>query len=263
MLLENKVAIITGGARGMGRGIALKFAEEGCSAVITDVLDAVAPKTVEEVKKKGREAIFIHCDVSDCSPIKSMVSQAIARFKKIDIMVNCAGIGTPPRTLEDTTEEEWDRVVDINTKGTFFCCQAIAPHMKANNAGNIINIISLAALGGGPMSIHYAASKAGALTVTRCVAAALAPYNIRCNAIMPGMIRTDMSAVFAGPGVKDVDAFYAGMAKGVALGRIGTTDDIASAALFFASELSSYITGDAISVGGGGSRAGGGPRAAE
>jgi 3-oxoacyl-[acyl-carrier protein] reductase len=259
MLLADKVAIITGGARGMGGGIALRFAEEGCSAVIADVLDAEAKRTVEDIRKKGRDAIFVRCDVSDRHQVKDMVSRAISKFKKVDILVNSAGIGTPPRTLEDTSEEEWDRVVDINMKGTFLCCQAIAPHMKENNSGNIINIVSLAALGGGAMSIHYAASKAGALSVSRCVASALAPYNIRVNAILPGMIRTDMSAVFAGPEVKDVDAFYAKMAKGVALGRIGTTDDIASAALFLASEQSSYITGDSISLGGGGMRMGGGP----
>lgn len=209
-----------------------------------------------EVKKRGKDAIFVKCDVSDVWQVKDMVNQAINKFGKIDIMANCAGMGTPPRPFLETTEEEWDKVIDINMKGMFFCCQAIAPHMMKNNSGNIINIVSLAALGGMPNSIHYAASKAGALSVSRCVAASLSPYNVRVNAILPGMIRTGMSAVFAGPNVKDVDAFYVNMAKGQALGRIGTTDDIASAALFLASDMSSYITGDAISVGGGGGRMG-------
>ncbi len=258
MLLKDRVAIITGGSRGMGRAIALRFAGEGCSSVIADVRDKEGERTVGEVKKKGKDAIYVHCDVTDSGQVKDMVARAIDKFGKVDIMVNCAGIGTKPTMLNDISEEEWDRVVDINMKGTFLCCQAIAPHMKENNSGNIINVVSLVALDASPNSIHYAASKAGALSVSRCIATALAPYNVRVNIIHPGMIRTDMSAVFAGPDVKDVDAFYTQMAKGVRLGRIGTTDDIASAALFLASEESSYITGDSIAVGGGGIQMGGG-----
>jgi len=250
ILLENQVAIITGGSSGMGRGIAYKFAEEGCSSVIVDVNEAGGKETVDEVIKRGKEAIFIKCDVSNSAQVKSMVEQAINKFKKIDILVNCAGMGTPGRPLLETTEEEWDRVVAINMKGMFLTCQAIAPHFMENKSGNIINIVSLAALGGTPVSIHYAASKAAALSISRSIAAALVSYNVRVNTINPGMIRTGMSAVFAGD-VEDVDAFYDMMAQGQAMGRIGTPEDIANAALFFASELSSYTTQDAIAVGGG------------
>jgi NAD(P)-dependent dehydrogenase (short-subunit alcohol dehydrogenase family) len=264
MLLQEKVAIITGGARGMGRAIALRFADEGCSSVIVDILDNEGVRTIEEIKEKGRDTIFIHCDVSDSRQVKDMVTQAIGKFKKIDIMVNCAGIGTNPTPLEETTEEEWDRVMDINCKGTFLCIQAIASHFKENKYGKIINIVSVAAFESGAVNFHYHASKAAQWSVTRSAAAALAPYNVCVNAIHPGMILTDMSAVFSGPGVKDVVAHQTAMAqRSVPLKRMGTTEDIAKAASFLASEESSYITGDSICVSGGSglfsSGPGGGP----
>jgi cyclopentanol dehydrogenase len=252
MLLKDKVAIIAGGARGMGGAIALKFADEGCSSVIADVLDQPGAKTVEEVKNKGRDAVYIHCDVSDSRQVNDMVNQTVTRFKKIDIMVITAGIGTNPTPLEDITDEKWDRVMDVNCKGTFLSIQAIAPHMKQNRSGNIICIVSVAGTVGSPMNWHYHASKAAQLSVARCAAALLAPFDVRVNVIHPGMILTDMSAVFSGPGVKDVVAHQTGMARrGIPLRRIGTTEDIARAALFLASEESSYITGDSIFVSGG------------
>jgi NAD(P)-dependent dehydrogenase (short-subunit alcohol dehydrogenase family) len=254
--LANKAAIIAGGARGMGGAIALRFADEGCSAVIADVLDAEGEKTAEAIRKKGRDAIFVHCDVSDSRQVRDMVSKAISKFSKIDIMVDSAGIGAPPTSLEDISDEDWDRVVDVNMKGTFLLSQAIAPHMKENNSGNIINIVSVAATMSSAGAIHYAASKAGAWSVSRCIASALASYNIRVNAILPGVISTDMSAVFAGHDITDVDAFYAQVAKSVPLGRIGTTADIAALALFLASDESSYIAGESISINGGGARPG-------
>ncbi len=252
MQLENRVAVITGGARGMGGAIALKFADEGCDSVIMDMLPKEASSTVNEVVKKGRQAIYIHCDVSNSRQVKDAIAQSIEKFKKIDILVNCAGIGTGPTPLEDTTEEEWDRVMNINCKGTFLTIQAIAPHMKANNYGKIINIVSVAAFENGAVNFHYHASKAAQWSVSRSAAAALAPYNVCVNTIHPGMILTDMSAVFSGPGVKDVVAHQNGMAEQmVPLKRMGTTEDIARAALFLASEESSYVTGDSICVSGG------------
>jgi NAD(P)-dependent dehydrogenase (short-subunit alcohol dehydrogenase family) len=262
MLLANKVAIIAGGARGMGGAIALKFADEGCSSIIADVLDEPGEKTVAEIKKKGRDAMYVHCDVSNGRQVREMVEKSLAKFKKIDSLVVSAGIGSNPTPLEELTEEKWDRMLDINCKGTFLCIQAIAPHMMKNNSGNIICIVSVAALGGSPVNWHYHASKAGQLSVARSAAALLAPYDVRVNVIHPGMVLTDMSAVFSGPGVKDVVAQQTGMAqRGVPLRRLGTTEDIAKAALFLASDESSYITGDSIFVSGGsGLISTGGPR---
>jgi 3-oxoacyl-[acyl-carrier protein] reductase len=251
MQLKDRVAIISGGARGMGRAVALRFADEGCSSVIADMLDADAAQTVEMITKKGRQAMAVHCDVSNGKSVKEMVEKALQKFKKIDIMVNCAGIGRPPRFINDISEEEYDRVVGVNMKGIFLCCQAIVPHMKANNFGKIINISSLAGIAPAPMSLDYAAAKAGALVITQDLALECAKYHINVNAVLPGMIRTAMTADFAPPVIKDLDAFMGKLAEGIPLRREGTVEDIASAVLFFASEESSYITGDRLCVGGG------------
>jgi 3-oxoacyl-[acyl-carrier protein] reductase len=251
MLLKDRVAIITGGARGMGRAIALRFASEGCSSVIADVLDKEGARTVAAVKQAGKDAIYVHCDVTSCAQVRDMVAKAIAQFKKVDIMVNCAGIGKPPKLINDISEEEYDQVIAVNMKGIFLCLQAIAPHMKENNYGKIINISSLAGISPAPTSIHYAAAKAGAKHLSNCFALEMARYNVCVNAILPGMIRTDMTRDFAPTTVKDLDAFMGELTKGIPLKREGTVEDIASAALFLASEESSYITGDSICIGGG------------
>ncbi|UCD08212.1 MAG: SDR family oxidoreductase [Dehalococcoidales bacterium] len=252
MILQDKVAFITGGARGMGRAIAMRYADEGCDSVIVDVLDKEGEQTVGDIKAKGRDAIYLHCDVSNSAQVKETVEKAIEKFGKIDILNNCAGVGTNPTPFEATTEEEWDRVMNINCKGTFLTILAVAPYMKKQKSGKIMNIVSVAAFETGAMNVHYHASKAAQASVTRSAAADLAPYNVCVNMIHPGMVLTDMSAVFSGPGVKDVEAHQRGMAQNmVPLKRIGTTEDIAKAALFLASPEADYITGDSICVSGG------------
>ena len=256
MILKDKVAVITGGARGMGRAVALKFADEGCSSVIVDLRDEPAKKTVEEIKKKGRDAIYVRCNVADRAAVYSMVKQAINKFKKIDIMVNCAGIARANEaeagvSFFDIDDEDWNKPMDVNCKGILYCCQAMGAHMKENRSGSIINVVSIAALTPGPGALAYTTSKAAALHVSTSVALELAPYRIRVNALLPGMIRTDMTAVFAGPNVKDLDTHMAMLTRNNPLGREGTTEDIANVALFLASDQSSYVTADRICVGGG------------
>ena len=252
MLLPGKVAIITGGARGMGRAIARRYSSEGCSIVIADLLDVEANMTIDGIHSKGGKAIYVKCDVTNSSQVRNVITQAIEKFGKIDTLVNCAGIGTKPTTLEETTEEDWDRVMAVNCKGTFLFIQGVAPHMKKNNYGKIVNIVSVAAFDYGGVNFHYFASKAAQASVARTAAVALAPYNVCVNSIHPGMVLTDMSAVFSGPGIKDVAAHQQEMAQSnVPFKRLGTPEDIASAALFLASEESSYITGDSLCVSGG------------
>jgi 3-oxoacyl-[acyl-carrier protein] reductase len=249
MLLPNRNAIITGGSRGMGRAIALKFAEEGCSSMIADVLDAEARKTTEELSQRGSKAFFAHCDVSDDRQVQAMVDEAISKLGKIDILVNCAGVGSNPKYINDISNEEWDRVLNINLKGVFFCCRAIVPHMKENKEGKIINVASLAAFAPPGIMVHYSASKGGVMTLTTGLALEMAPFNVRVNAILPGFIRTDMVADFSG--VADIEAVCANLAKIAPMKKVGTPEDIANTALYLASDLSSYVTAGGVIVGGG------------
>jgi len=252
MLLSDRVAIITGGAKGIGRGIALQFAREGCSIVIADVAAEEAKKTIEEVSAAGSEAIFVTCDVTSNSQVQDMVKQTIAKFKKVDILVNNAGGLFQSRwTIEDVTEEQWDKVMDLNLKSQFLACKAVVPHMKEMKYGRIINLSSIGAISPPTSVIHYHSAKAGVLGLTCNLAVELAPFNICVNAIMPGPIRTAFWDPLTSE-LSDEDAFFADVARNeVPLQRIGTPQDIAGAALYLASELSSYVTGGTITVSGG------------
>jgi 3-oxoacyl-[acyl-carrier protein] reductase len=254
VLLADKVAIITGGAVGIGRGIALKFADEGCSIVIADISAVNGKKTAKDVSQKGRESIFMPCDVTDSHQVQDMVSRAIDKFGKVDILVNNAGgvpDVTPGGSIVDITDEQWNRVIDLNLKSAFLCCRAIVPHMKENKYGKIINLSSIGAIQPSDSVIHYHSAKAGIIGLTCNLAFDLAPYNICVNAIMPGPIRTPFWEPVT-RGIADKDALFAEIArKNVPLQRIGTPEDVAGAALFLASELSSYVTGETIYVSGG------------
>ena len=249
--LSGRVAIITGSSRGIGRGIALKFADEGCSIVISDILAEEAKRTLEEVLKKGREAVFIQCDVSDSHQVQDMVDQTIRKFGKVDILVNNAAIGAIIKTITEISEGEWDRLLAINLKGVFLCCKAVVPHMKEKKWGKIINISSMAAIAPPAPNIDYSSSKSGVLGLTLDLALELAPFNVCVNAILPGAIPTDMWNPLLPPEINKED-FFAEVGKSVApMQRVGTPEEVAGAALFLASDLSSYVTGDRILVGGG------------
>jgi 2-hydroxycyclohexanecarboxyl-CoA dehydrogenase len=246
MLLADRVAIVTGGAKGIGRGIALKFAEEGGSVAIADINQDAANDTLSEILKKGRQGLAIQCDATKSQQVRDVVDKVISKFGKIDILVNNAG-GLPSRApVEDMTEEEWDSVVALNLKSGFLFLKYVVPHMKAKRYGKIINISSLGATAPPSSNIHYHSGKAGVLGMTIDQAQSLAPFNICVNAILPGPIRTE----FFGSRVTD-DDFFANLGKTVPLRRVGTPEDIAGAALFLASELSSFVTGISIPVTGG------------
>jgi len=250
MLLSDRVAIVTGGGRGIGRSISLKFAEEGCSVVIVDVLADAAEKTVGDIAGTGSTGLFIRCDVSKNDEVQAMVEQVIGRFGKIDILVNNAGTGAVPKPIADVSESEWDKTLSVNLKGVFLCCKAVVPHMKEKKYGKIINMSSVAAIS--PVSpVSYTASKGGVLTFTIDLAMELAALNICVNAILPGLTRTDMATELVPPG-RNADEYYDELAKIlVPMKRLGKPEDIAGVALFLASDLSGYVTGDRIIVGGG------------
>jgi 3-oxoacyl-[acyl-carrier protein] reductase len=246
MMLSGKAAIVTGAAKGIGRGIALKFAAEGCSVTIADINAEAANKTLEDIEKKGGKALAIQCDVTNSSQVRAVVDQTNAKFGKVDILVNNAG-GLPSRfPVEKMPEEEWDKVIALNMRGGFLFCKYVVAQMKERRSGRIINISSLGATSPPTSNFHYHAGKAGVLGMTVDLAVDLAPYGICVNAIIPGPIRTE----FFGALVND-DAFFKEFGKTVPLQRAGTPDDIAGAALFFASDLASWITGEALRVSGG------------
>lgn len=250
-LLSNRVAVITGGARGIGRGIALKFAGEGCSIVVSDVLVDEGERTVREVLNEGKEGVFVKSDVSNSGQVESMIDQVITKFGRVDILVNNAGIGGIPKSITEISEEEWDRLLSINLKGYFLCCKAVVPYMKNRGFGKIINISSMAAVSPPAPTIHYSAAKAGVLGLTFDLALELAPFNICVNAILPGAIPTDMWNPAIPPGINKEDFFKEVGKMASPMQRVGTPEDVAGAALFLASDLSGYVTGDRILVGGG------------
>ena len=248
----SRVAVVTGGAVGIGRGITLKFAEEGCSVVVADIDAVEGKKTAGEVSKKGGEGIFVPCDVTASRQVRDMVGKAISEFGKIDILVNNAGgVPDPKGSLDEVSEEQWDRSLNLNLKSVFLCCQAVVPHMKKKKYGRIINISTLGAVHPAVSVVHYHAAKAGVLGLTYNLAFELASFNISVNAILPGPIRTP----FWEPVTRDIpdkDAYFAEIAKKeVPMQRVGTPEDIAGAALFLASELSAFVSGETINVGGG------------
>jgi len=252
MLLDNRVAVITGGATGMGRAMAFKFAAEGCSVVISDIAGPQGKKTVDEISKMGGNAFFIRCDVTNNSQVQEMVNAAIRKFSKIDILVNNAGALGTMWSLEEVTEEDWDRIIDLNLKSVFLCSKAVVPHMKEKKYGRIVNISSLGAVNPPRPVVHYHAAKAGVISLTQNLAIELVSFNILVNAIVPGPIRTE----YYGPRIKNMteeqrEAYFVAKGKTAPMQRMGKPEEIAAVALFLVTEPSSYITGEAINVGGG------------
>lgn len=254
MLLKDRVAIVTGGSKGIGKAICLKFAGEGCEVVVNARHIEDARKVADDVKALGRKSLAIAADVSDSKSINDMVARTIKEFGKIDILVNNAGGISLAKegSIEHTSEEDWDRIVGINLKGQFLCCRAVVPYMKKNNYGKIINVSSMGAIHPPAPIVHYHSAKGGVLGLTSNLAFELAHSNITVNAILPGPIRTEFfTEMLKEMTEEEGKAFFKMLDNKVPMGRMGLPEEVAGVALFLASELSSYVTGEAINVGGG------------
>lgn len=242
MELKDKVAIITGSKQGIGLGIAKAFAKEGCKVVINSRDSEGCGKAVEEIRSLGAEAISVVCDVSIKEEVDNMINKTVENFGKLDILVNNAGI-FPYKAFEQMSEEDWDKVLDVNLKGTFLCSQAAVEVMQPGS--KIVNISSIASMIGFEQLVHYCASKGGMNGFTRALALELAPKKINVNGIAPGAVET--------PGVIDnmTEELKQQTEQSIPWKRMGVPEDIAHAAVFLASSKSDYIIGQTIVIDGG------------
>lgn len=246
--LNNKVALVTGARRGMGKADAIALARQGAKVVVTDINLDECQKVVDEIRSFGQEALAFKMDVADKNEIDEVFTKTVEKFGKLDILVNNAGIYFPKIALE-MTEEEWDKMIDINLKGQFLCSQRAAKEMAKNKWGRIINIASVASgqVGKGIFGgSHYTASKGGIIAMSESLAIEFAPLGINVNTIAPGAIDTPMIQDVKMP-KEEVEAFLAQ----IPLKRFGTPEEIAAMVVFLASEESSYITGATFYVDGG------------
>ena len=246
--LKNKVALVTGARRGMGKADALILAKQGAKVAVTDIDLEECKQVVEEIKKAGGEAMAFKMNVSDKAEVDKVFDEVIKKWGRLDILVNNAGVFLPKMAL-DMTETDWDKTLDINLKGQFLCAQRAAKEMAKNKWGRIINIASIASggVGVGVMAgSHYSASKGGIIGMSETMAIEWAPLGINVNVIAPGAIDTPMIQE-AGMSKEAMDAFLAG----VPMKRMGEADEIASAVVFLGSEEASYIAGATLVVDGG------------
>jgi NAD(P)-dependent dehydrogenase (short-subunit alcohol dehydrogenase family) len=242
--LKDKVVIVTGGAKGLGKAFCLGFAREGAIVVVLDVDENETNKMVLEIKEKGVAVFGIKADVSKLSEVEKAFSRIIEQYGKIDILINNAGIRRLA-FLEETTEAMWDAHMDINLKGTFNCCKAVVKHMKERRYGKIINVSSLAGRRGHlSRGSAYAASKGGVIAFTKSIAGEVAKYNVNVNSIAPSLIRTGLLDSLS-------DDEMAQMKKLVPIGRVGEPEDLVGLVLLLASDLSSFIHGQTINIDGG------------
>lgn len=241
--LANQIAVVTGAGRGIGRAIALKYAAEGADVVVVSRTAENSEKVAGEIRAMDRKAWALAVDVSDGSAVSAAAEKILAEAGRVDVLVNNAGV-TRDGLLMRMTEEDWDTVLDTNLKGAFHFTKALTRAFAKQRSGRIINISSVIGLIGNAGQVNYAASKAGLIGFTQSVARELASRGVTCNAIAPGFIETDMTAVLN-------DTTKAELLKRIPLGSLGQAEDIAGAALFLASAAARYITGQVLTVDGG------------
>ena len=259
MRLEGKTAIITGAAQGIGKAIAFEFAAEGAGMLVADIQGDKVTKVAAEVEQRGREAVAERVDVTQPDQVESMVQRALDVFGRVDILVNDAGgsgnEGIMP--IEDVSEEAWNAMVDLNLKSVFLCCRAVAPHMRRQGYGRIVNISSSAARGafGGltttGIRLPYAAAKSGVLGLTYQLAKDLAQDGINVNAVLPGFILTEQGARIRERYEALSQETQREAVRGIPLGRPGLPEEVAKAVSFLASDDASYVVGAVLEVTGG------------
>ena len=243
--MERKVALITGGSRGIGKAIAKKFAKEGYDIVINYVSESAELGKVKEemIENRNVDILFVKADVTNYNGCEEMIKEVINKFGRIDVLVNNAGI-TKDGLLMRMKEEDFDKVIEVNLKGTFNVTKNVIPYMMKQRSGKIVNISSVVGIGGNAGQANYAASKAGIIGFTKSVAKELASRNILANCVAPGFIKTDMTDVLS-------DAVKENINKQIPLNKMGEADEVANALYFLASEENTYITGQVLNVDGG------------
>jgi len=245
--LEGKVALVTGGASGIGHATAVAFADSGAAVAINYHRNESGAELLrKQITENGGRAITIQADVTKANEIDSLVKQATNQLGPVDILVNNAGSLIERLKILDITEERWDQVMDLNLKSAFLCSKAVIPSMIERKTGTIINLSSIAGRNGGALgSMHYATAKGGIITFTKGLAKELAPYNIRVNAVSPGVIDTPYHEQFSTP------EMMKNYVNAIPLGRVGKADEVAKVIAFLASDAASYLAGETIEINGG------------
>jgi len=250
MRLKDKISIITGAGSGLGREMALLFAREGSSVVVAELKEESGKRVAEEIQKEGGSALFVKTDVSRSADVQRMVEEALSAFARIDVLVNNAGVNPSRTPLAETSEEHWHLTLTVNLKGVFLCSKSVLPVMMKQKGGSILHIASAAGLVGCSSRAAYSASKGGVVGLTRSMAVDYASHGIRVNSICPGFIETELTHSYFDDIRRDPKRWQH-IIELHALDRIGVPSDVARAALFLASDESSWITGLNLAVDGG------------
>ncbi|SDD31362.1 NAD(P)-dependent dehydrogenase, short-chain alcohol dehydrogenase family [Paenibacillus sp. UNCCL117] len=250
MRLAGKIALITGAGSGIGRSSALRFAQEGASIVIADLDEAKGQETAEEIRQAGGSAIFIQANVTDPESVQALVAGAIAEYGRIDVLFNNAGI-SGVGALHEVEPEVWDRVINVNIRGTFLPSKYVLPHMMEQGSGSIINMSSCIAEIGLAQRASYAATKGAVLALTKSMQVDYAPYGIRVNALLPGTILTPFVENYLKQSYADPEEGLAGIKRRQLSGDLGRPEDVAQAAVFLASDESKFMMGSPLYIDGG------------
>lgn len=241
--VQDKIAVVTGSARGIGQAVALKLASEGADIAVCDLQKDWCDETAGKVKELGRRAETYAMDVGNAESVQTAIDQVVKDFGRVDILVNNAGI-TKDGLMARMSEEDWDAVLDINLKGTFLCSKAAGRYMMKQRTGSIVNLASVIGLMGNAGQCNYAASKGGVIALTKSVAKELAGRNVRCNAVAPGFIQTKMTD-------KLTEEQSKAMLDATPLGRFGQPEDVANVITFLAGDQAAFVTGQVLSICGG------------